>query len=121
MVKDYDCEILYHPGKVNVVADALSRKSAGSSTPTICMRIEVESPLVSLNRDAQVEGMQPENWKLERIMGENARFLQDSRGLLTRCGWVGVPMSGAVRKTVTDEAHKSHFSIHPGPPRCTGI
>ncbi|XP_038887208.1 uncharacterized protein LOC120077398 [Benincasa hispida] len=28
LVKDYDCEILYHPGKVNVVANALSRKVA---------------------------------------------------------------------------------------------
>ena len=27
MVKDYDYEILYHPGKANRVADALSQKS----------------------------------------------------------------------------------------------
>ena len=30
LLKDYDCSILYHPGKANVVADALSRKSACS-------------------------------------------------------------------------------------------
>ena len=32
LLKDYDFQILYHPGKANVVADALSRKSMGSLT-----------------------------------------------------------------------------------------
>jgi hypothetical protein len=27
LIKDYDLEIHYHPGKANVVADALNRKS----------------------------------------------------------------------------------------------
>ena len=29
-MKDYDCQILYHPGKANVVVDALSQKSLAS-------------------------------------------------------------------------------------------
>ena len=29
LLKDYDCRILYHPGKANVVVDALSKNSYG--------------------------------------------------------------------------------------------
>src|SRR5262249_53324179 len=30
LLEDYDCQILYHPRKANVVADTLNRKSSGS-------------------------------------------------------------------------------------------
>ena len=48
MVKDYECEILYHPGTSNVVADALSYKMVGSSTREMCMRISIDYPLLGL-------------------------------------------------------------------------
>ena len=32
LVKDYDCDINFHPGKANIKADALNRKSFGSLT-----------------------------------------------------------------------------------------
>jgi len=34
-LKDYDFELLYHPGKANVVVDALSRKMVHVSTMMI--------------------------------------------------------------------------------------
>lgn len=42
LLKDYDCTILYHPGKANVMADALSRKSMGS----LAHIAEVRRPLI---------------------------------------------------------------------------
>ena len=38
LLKDYDCTILYHSGKVNVIADALSRKSMGSLAHIVVQR-----------------------------------------------------------------------------------
>ena len=69
MLKDYDYEILYHPGKANVVADALSRKATGWSIRVICMRVTVSSPFIDMIREAQVEEVKKENWKVERIRG----------------------------------------------------
>src|SRR6187455_717638 len=46
LIKDHDMEIHYHPGKANVVADALSRKASchclmvGSCDTTLCQEME---------------------------------------------------------------------------------
>ena len=60
MAKDYDCEILYYPGKVNVVTGALSHMSASSLVRSLCMRISIDSPLLNLIREAKVEGVKKE-------------------------------------------------------------
>ena len=39
LIKDYDLEVHYHPGKANVVADALSRKSHCN-----CMTVKIMDP-----------------------------------------------------------------------------
>ncbi|KAL5539424.1 hypothetical protein UlMin_044282 [Ulmus minor] len=51
LVKDYDCEILYHPGKANKVADALSRKYSASLMAIQAM----PGPLQKELRDAEIE------------------------------------------------------------------
>ena len=47
VVKDYDCEIIYHPSKANVVADALSRKVVEALIRDICLRMTVITPFWS--------------------------------------------------------------------------
>ena len=51
LLKDYDCTIDYHPGKANVVADALSRKSTGS----LAYMLTIQLPLMVELRELGVE------------------------------------------------------------------
>lgn len=81
--KDYDCEIMYHSGKANVVADALSRQVVGGPIKDICWRMLITSSLLDLIRKDQVEALKKENWKVERIRGRIPSFFIDSWGLLT--------------------------------------
>jgi hypothetical protein len=41
LIKDYELEIHYHPGKANGVADALSKKSQGNMTAAHPMPYEL--------------------------------------------------------------------------------
>lgn len=69
MVKDYDCEILYHLGNTNVVVDALSRKVVTSLIRYVCLRMTVITPVLEQTREAQVEAMKEEKRKSKRIVG----------------------------------------------------
>jgi hypothetical protein len=43
LIKDYDLEIHYHPGKANVVADALSHKAHCNYLPAVSISREESS------------------------------------------------------------------------------
>ena len=53
LLKDYDCTILYHPGKANMVADALSRKSMSS----LAHIAEVKRPIVKEFQELVASGV----------------------------------------------------------------
>ncbi|KAD4180494.1 hypothetical protein E3N88_29085 [Mikania micrantha] len=114
LLKDYDCEILYHPGKANVVADALSRKEECEPIKVKVMKLVITSGLIEQIKEAQKEALKEENWKRDRIKGQAYNLDEDNRGLKTRWGRVWIPPTCPLKSTLLEEAHKSKYSIHPG-------
>ncbi|KAK1421015.1 hypothetical protein QVD17_23053 [Tagetes erecta] len=114
LIKDYDCEIHYHPGKANVVADALSRKWDYTPTKVKSMALVVTPNLMTMIKNAQEEALKEENHKRERIVGQVKDLEDNLEGIKTRLGRVWIPNTCEVKFVLLNEAHKSMYSIHPG-------
>ena len=106
LLKDYDCTIEYHPGKANVVADALSRKAveiaAGSiyyeKENLIAMRalnlnldveedhllamLQVKPMIVDQIRETQIEDAYLKRMREKVEMGANTQFTIKEDGVL---------------------------------------
>jgi hypothetical protein len=57
LIKDYDCEINYHPGKANVVEDALSRKSTAELAAQGISQPQLIKELTGMGLEVVGEGM----------------------------------------------------------------
>ncbi|GKA97962.1 retrotransposable element Tf2 [Tanacetum coccineum] len=81
LVKDYDCEILYHPGKANVVADALSRKTRHNTLTFKSLQMVVTPDFFKYIKAVQQEAWENEDINTERLVGQVQNLDEDSRGL----------------------------------------
>ncbi|GJX78128.1 putative reverse transcriptase domain-containing protein [Tanacetum coccineum] len=114
LLSDYDCEIRYHPGKANVVADALSRKERIKPlrVRALVLTIGLNLPVQILN--AQVEARKEENYGTEDLCGMIKKLEPRADGTLCLNGRSWIPCRGNLRELIMNESHKSKYSVHPG-------
>jgi len=138
LLKDYDCEILYHPRKANVVADALSRQGAYVAAMMVhewtllrqMGELSISEPEERLTVYCSYLRVQPElmdqirvqqacDVKLAQILADVGKFSplgfsQRGDGMLLFQDRVCVPNDAGIRGEILAEAHKSRYTIHPG-------
>ncbi|GKB77378.1 putative reverse transcriptase domain-containing protein, partial [Tanacetum coccineum] len=114
LLSDYDCEIRYHPGKANVVADALSRKERIEPLRVRALVMTIGLDLPSRILEAQKEAIRVENLEAEDIGGMLKKLEARADGTLCLDNRSWLPCYGDTRPLIMHESHKSKYSIHPG-------
>ncbi|KAJ4701711.1 Retrotransposon protein, putative, Ty3-gypsy subclass [Melia azedarach] len=139
LIKDCDCTIDYHPGKANVVADALSRKSSSSIAHMKITSLPLLIDLRSLGVDLavgqqetllahfqvrpilidQIREMQNEDPNIVKLKEEMKNDLQTDFSLrddetLVMSNRLCVPNDSELKKQILEDAHSSTYAIHPG-------
>ncbi|GKA25571.1 putative reverse transcriptase domain-containing protein, partial [Tanacetum coccineum] len=84
LLSDYDCEIRYHPGKANVVADALSRKERIKPLHVRALMMTVHNDLPKQIREAHKEAMKRKYVRKENL-GRLIKPIFEFRPDGTRC------------------------------------
>ncbi|XP_073019351.1 uncharacterized protein [Primulina eburnea] len=138
LLKDYDCEIEYHPGRANLTVDALSRKvsctaedvsclsammmsccSLGydfdiSTTPIQVSTLLAEPDIYAYIRDGLMTDKRVQRWKELVSHKQDTRFrVADDGSLRMNDRWV-VPDTSELRQVLLRREHCSQYSIHPG-------
>jgi hypothetical protein len=125
LIKDYELEVHYHPGKANVIADALSRKAHFNNMPAIRLIGEESSIRVlpelslfnialtpTLRDEVRVaykndEGMGHIKRRMKEVELKVACFHEYAEGTFWFKERLVVPKKEGLKKKILDEAHMS--------------
>ena len=125
LFKDYDCIIDYHPGKANIVVDALSRKTMVAMSlqysdwrlgddGAMLAQLEAQPILKQMIIDAQKNDEELQK-KLQMVRdGDKTKFLEKEAGSLYFQHRLCVPNDKELKKKLLFEAHNTVFTMHPG-------
>ncbi|KAL8114594.1 hypothetical protein AgCh_021455 [Apium graveolens] len=133
LLKDYDIMISYHPGKANVVADALSRKERLNRL-TSCeelakefdkLEIEIRTPNESVEAiyamTFQPELLEKIRRYQDEIMSQDDDLTEeeiatqrDNEGILRFASRIWIPNVAELKEEILRDAHNSKYFIHLG-------
>ncbi|KAA3486447.1 reverse transcriptase [Gossypium australe] len=125
LLKDYDCSIEYHPGKANVVADALNRKVVSDlrvmfahlslyDDGSLLAELQVKPTWLNEVKEGQLAD-DDLSTKLRQVQnGELEDYGINDEGVLCFKGKVCMPKNEELRQRILQESHSSPYAMHPG-------
>ena len=139
LIKDYDCVIEYHPGKANVITDALSRKNRSVETrwddsdgrelselrkiraqvevgpgESLIAHLKIRSTLRDKVLEAQRKDIEVSKIKDKVRSGVETPYQILDDGMIVLGRRMYLPNDETLKREILREAHESRLTTHPG-------